>query len=147
MENSRTDPILNIDIPSNQRCVAEILSGVKEFVRERSDRECSDLLLVLRELLMNAIVHGNGCSEEHRVKAAVHSLGNERFSIVVEDEGNGFDYHNLLMETERDQGNISRCGYVLVKSLSQEIRFNDNGNRVSVVIALDGGRGNGHEEC
>ncbi len=127
---------MKIDIPSNKGFVSGTLLGIKSFIIARSEMDFTDLLVVLRELLNNAIVHGNGNRLDRKVKLIVRDLGEERYALDIEDEGEGFDYRTLKMEAPEDPRLLTTRGYVLVKALSEEIRFNEKGNRIFTVIKL-----------
>lgn len=63
-------------------------------------------------------------------------MKNGAFQITVEDEGIGFDYKRIDMELPRDPRHTRSRGYALIKALTEQIHFNDRGNRVSVVVSL-----------
>lgn len=98
------------------------------------------LLVVLRELLFNAIIHGNRNRQELSVKAAVEDLGGGRFRLEVEDEGPGFDYGLLDPRIPDDPRTLEKRGFPVVKALSTRIEFNDRGNRVAVLLDLPDAR-------
>jgi serine/threonine-protein kinase RsbW len=50
--------------------------------------------LAVHEIMINAIVHGNGCSP-HKQVAVTISRTPYKLEIVIADEGNGFDADNL----------------------------------------------------
>ena len=52
-------------------------------------------MIVLRELLLNALIHGNKNVAERHIKCRIEKL--EKARLKVEDEGSGFDYQNLDM--------------------------------------------------
>jgi anti-sigma regulatory factor (Ser/Thr protein kinase) len=132
-------PLIKIDSPSSETHVAGMLHCVKASLQNHGVRDCTDLLIVLRELLMNAIVHGNEGDLERRVAASVSRMEGGRFALEVEDEGKGFDHRRLVMELPADPARLKKKGYVLIHTLAEEILFNDEGNRVKVVLSLPGG--------
>jgi len=51
--------------------------------------------------------------------------------IMVEDSGNGFNFNNVMISIEKNLS-FSGRGLTLIKSISNEILFYDNGNRIRV---------------
>jgi serine/threonine-protein kinase RsbW len=50
--------------------------------------------MAIREAMVNAVVHGNQYNQNKRVRLSV-SLTAERFTIVIADEGSGFDFAHI----------------------------------------------------
>lgn len=50
--------------------------------------------MAVRESMVNAVVHGNRYSANKKVRFAVFH-GNDRFTIQIADQGEGFDIENL----------------------------------------------------
>lgn len=90
-----------------------------------------DVKLILNELVINGIFHGNECEDSKCVTLSLEVRDN-KIVIEVEDEGAGIDY---------DFSNYNpldlRCsgrGLVLVKGLSDELIVNEN--RVTAIKHL-----------
>jgi anti-sigma regulatory factor (Ser/Thr protein kinase) len=61
----------------------------------------------------------------------------KEFSLSVEDEGQGFDYKEILSAfASRDQGLPTRRGLFIVHYLMDELSFNEKGNIVTMVKRL-----------
>ncbi len=103
-------------------------------------RHCSGSTLgasvVLRELLNNAVVHGNHSSPTSNVGVAVEHLGANRFRLRVEDEGEGFDFGCVDVGLPDDPRNVKKRGYILINSLSERLEFADEGKRVTAYVCL-----------
>ena len=140
--------------------VLSLASGLEPRKRE-------GLQLALREVLINAVEHGNlGVTFEEKAEATekgtlaallaeraadpalakrrvrvTTDLGPVAVSVVVEDEGEGFDWRKLPDPTDPSNLLRSHGRGVLLAALSvDELRFDDRGNRVQVVVLLrDGG--------
>jgi len=115
------------------------LYKVEEFVEQISDvyninnNYYSTILISLDEAVRNAIEHGNSFDAEKQVQISfVSSNGELIFS--VSDQGTGFDASSISdptdpeIELEEEQGK----GLFLMKQLSDKIRFNSEGNTVSL---------------
>jgi serine/threonine-protein kinase RsbW len=92
------------------------------------------VFLCLSEAVLNAILHGNQRIFDKRVyiKADCY-MG--LITIEITDEGDGFDFHKLENPTKKK--NIKResgRGIHIIKSLSQEIKFKNNGSCIQFKI-------------
>ncbi|MBA7522189.1 hypothetical protein ES705_14306 [subsurface metagenome] len=93
-------------------------------------------MIVLRELLLNALIHGNKSVAERHIKCRIEKLEKAEFRIEVEDEGNGFDYQNLDMRLPKNPHRLKRRGYILINALSDRIEFNSRGNCITAYVTL-----------
>jgi serine/threonine-protein kinase RsbW len=86
-------------IPSSINRIEDVVAGVLGFV-EKSNGGLEesikfDLKVVLNELVLNAVKHGNREDETKFVKVYA-DIENGEVCITVQDEGRGFDYESLL---------------------------------------------------
>ena len=91
--------------------------------------------IVLRELLLNAIVHGNGEDPLKLVACSIEIRESEGLIIRVEDQGNGFDRDEVDMSLPDRAKHIRRRGYPLIRALAARLSFNRKGNRVTVLLS------------
>ena len=94
----------------------------------------SEFKIVLRELLINAVEHGNKNDFNKTVKCSIEYLGNLRFKIIVEDEGQGFNYRSQDMKMPENPEQNRNRGFALIKASSEIIKFNEKGNQVIVFL-------------
>ena len=88
----------------------------------------------ITEALANAVVYGNGNDPDRTVLVDV-TLESERVVIVVSDEGEGFDPSQIPDPTLPE--NLQRSGgrgLFLIRSLMDEMQYNDRGNSLSMVL-------------
>lgn len=82
-----------------------------------------DIKLILNELVINGVFHGNECEDTKCVNLSLEVIDG-KIIIEVEDEGRGIDYdfsnYNPL------DLKCSGRGLVLVKGLSDELIVNNN---------------------
>lgn len=92
-----------------------------------------DIHVGFEEALRNAMIHGNKSNPDKKVKIET-DIGEEALTIIVEDEGAGFDPvkvpdptkdENLLKESGR--------GVYLMHHLMDEVRYENGGRRVVMV--------------
>ena len=97
----------------------------------------NNVLLSISESVCNAIVHGNRCDSQKKVFINFAFSG-EELTIQVEDEGEGFDERTLPDPTRPD--NIKResgRGIFLIRKLSDEMRFDQDGRRISIKFNIN----------
>jgi anti-sigma regulatory factor (Ser/Thr protein kinase) len=63
------------------------------------------------------------------------TFNSDRVIYVIEDEGDGFDYRNILEKVKRvNQSELSHGrGLTMALGVFDMIRFNDKGNKVTLV--------------
>ena len=133
-ENNYT---ITFNISSEIQMVDMVIKEVEKFIDRFEFTESINLVLVLRELLINAVKHGNQNISERIVMCRIEKLEESRFKIEVEDQGSGFDYEHLEMELPKDPLHIKKRGYALINSLSDQIKFSSKGNRIIIYITLN----------
>ncbi len=116
------------------------VSRALEMTRKSLDLsiDSANLLIVLRELLANAVTHGNGGDPLEIVRCSIGDLGQGRFRIEVRDEGEGFDHRAINMDLPEMPARVRRRGYILIKALSEKIDFYDHSSRVVVNVSTNG---------
>ena len=97
----------------------------------------SNISISVDELLNNALIHGNDLDETKKIYVKI-TFDNEKFTVSVEDEGNGFDYNHLLTEfSENAQTLPTKRGLFIVNYLMDELSFNEKGNMVTMAKYLE----------
>lgn len=92
--------------------------------------------IALRELLRNAIIHGNGTNSQKLVKVAMRFKVPEQVEIQVTDEGEGLDVSGLNLELpQSDPRRFTARGLLLAKHLSESLTFRGRGNQVVAIIS------------
>lgn len=126
-----------LELPSDPRLIDAAVSYLVERARA-FDFHGSRLNLNLRvgasEALANAILYGNNADPAKRVRVEVE-LSREELALVVYDEGAGFDPGVVPDPTLPE--NLERAGgrgIFLLRELMDEVRYNDCGNCVRLVL-------------
>ena len=133
----KSDKCLTFQISSETSLVDKLLKETEIFLDGINTKNRSGLMIVLRELLLNALIHGNKNVVERHIKGRIEKLEKNRLRIEVEDEGGGFDYQNLDMGLPENPRHLKRRGYILINALSDRIEFNSRGNCITVYVTLN----------
>lgn len=88
------------------------------------------------EAVNNAILSGNKRQPEKKV-TVVAEKADHQFRVTVGDEGEGFDYTDIPDPTLPDNINkVTGRGLYLMKTLSDELIFENNGATVTLIFNL-----------
>jgi serine/threonine-protein kinase RsbW len=124
----------SLQIPSDFSSLVEVENLVDRVCGNLGVQEDSygNILIAVTEAVNNAIQHGNEFNTELVVDVAVGDQPTE-FCFNVKDKGKGFDYSNLPDPTAPE--NLMKengRGIFLMKSLSDNVEFDDLGSSVSL---------------
>jgi len=138
------DQELILELPNDIRSIEHAVeyvtqhcSGCYEYAR----RFNLNFRVGLTEALSNAMLYGNNSDPEKRVRVEV-DIKVEEVAVRVTDQGSGFDPTTVPDPTLPD--NISKTGgrgIFLMRALMDEVRFNDQGNSVTLVLRFEGEAG------
>lgn len=101
--------------------IDEILKQLNNIINNRDTM--FDIRLILNELMINGVFHGNECIDTKCVNLSL-KVDNKQITIEVKDEGKGINYDF----TKYDPLEL-KCGgrgLILVKGLSDELIVRDN---------------------
>ena len=91
-----------------------------------------NILIAALEAANNAILHGNKLDEKKQVNILVR-MDESKLTIIIDDEGNGFDYKNVPDPTAPENiENVNGRGIFLMEKLSDRIMFSRNGATVEL---------------
>ncbi|MBN2442928.1 MAG: ATP-binding protein [Spirochaetales bacterium] len=122
---------------SSRLCYVDTgVEDCKIYLKNSGFDEFSDFILVMRELLINAIEHGNGNVIERKVTCTITRMDRGRFTLTVTDEGEGFEYKRLNLTLPKSGNKGRRCGYPLIYALADKIQFNEKGNHVTAYVTI-----------
>jgi serine/threonine-protein kinase RsbW len=122
---------IKISIPSlieNIKIIESFIDNAKESF-EINDDIYGNIMISVTECISNAIIHGNQNNKEKLVHLEL-SVENNILRFIIEDEGKGFDQSELKDPTAPE--NIEKTGgrgIFLIKHLSDDVKFEDNGKK------------------
>lgn len=130
---------IKIQIPSlteNIRIVESFIDNAKEKFNFNDDIY-GNIMIAVTESVNNAIVHGNSSDKSKNVSLSLQ-LNDNSLTFTVEDQGKGFDFNNLDDPTAPENlEKIGGRGIFLMKNLSDEVSFHDEGKKVQLSFYLD----------
>ncbi len=127
-----------ITIPSNLEQINLIEKIIDEITEKLSVTPdvYGKILIASIEGVNNAIVHGNKFDKTKVVSININ-VGQNRIIVTIADQGNGFDPYNVPdPTTPENRENISGRGVFLMKKLSDDITFENNGSTVKMIFYL-----------
>ncbi len=83
--------------------------------------------LVIREGLTNAVRHGNAGDPGKIVRFELSIVNQEMIKMMVEDEGDGFDWREQLNELHADDEDHGR-GIIIMETYFSRYSYNEKGN-------------------
>lgn len=130
---------IQIEIPSlfeNIRMIESFIDNAKERFHLNDDIY-GNIMIAVTEAVNNAIKHGNQNNPKLNVALSL-LLEKDLIKFRVEDEGMGFDYHHLPDPTAPE--NLEKPGgrgIFLMKHLSDEVEFQENGRVVELSFYMN----------
>lgn len=131
MENT-----FNAIVNGNEQAILKLLDTVDnmmELVYPEEFSSLPDLKMAIYEGLSNAMEHGNDNKPEKKIFFSI-DLKMDRIIVQIKDEGEGFNFYELL-EEQKQQDNFHH-GLSLVHHLMDEVSFNTKGNEISLLKIL-----------
>jgi len=98
--------------------------------------------IALREALANAVLHGNRQNIQKKVHISCCVHPGKELSIVVKDEGSGFDPSRVPDPTAVEKIHLENGrGILLMNALMDDVRFEHGGTEVQLHKRFKAGRG------
>lgn len=142
MPDIQRDPArLRATFSSDLTNVDSVCTAVQQLLAEHGHPSHFPSKLVLRELLNNAVRHGNRGNHDKTVECTVR-ITTDSILIDVTDEGEGFAWRERFPPPDDetsvldDEGQLptSSYGMKILVHYTSNVEFNDKGNRVAVCI-------------
>ncbi len=112
-----------------------------DLAADISDEKRNDIRLVISELLINALYHGNKNRIGKKIKLSLEVLGSNYMFVQVEDEGEGLNKRilkekRILAERRKAGFEESGRGLTLVSGITGGLFTRRRGRKVCVKIKL-----------
>lgn len=130
---------IKISIPSlieNIKIIESFIDNVRENFKINDDIY-GNIMISVTECISNAIIHGNKGDKNKLVHLQLQ-MDEGQLKFIVQDEGDGFEF-NLLPDPTAPE-NIEKPGgrgIFLIRNLSDELRFEDNGKTIVISFYMD----------
>jgi len=130
---------ISIQVPSimeNIRMIESFIDNAKEKF-DLDDDIYGNIMIAVTEAVNNAIKHGNSSNKSKNVYISLF-LEDSLLKFIVKDEGTGFNYESLPDPTAPE--NLEKPGgrgIFLMKHLSDEVEFKENGRVVELSFYMD----------
>jgi len=134
-EKRSRSSILEIDcwMPSKIQAISPLVDRLMRLIEGSQcvPGEEIDVELALREALENAVVHGNQENSERKVRIRCRCQPGNEMSIVVADQGKGFDFetivrNGIISDPDSEHGR----GLQLMKAYMDDVHFERGGSEV-----------------
>jgi Anti-sigma regulatory factor (Ser/Thr protein kinase) len=127
--------ILEIDswMPSKIQAISPLVDRLMRLIEGSQcvPGEEFDVELALREALENAVVHGNQENPERKVHIRCRCQPGNEISIVVTDQGKGFDFETIVRKgITSDPDSEHGRGLQLMKAYMDDVHFERGGSEV-----------------
>ena len=127
---------IRFKLSSEMKLVDRVVNEAISFLSQDAGGDLSGIKLVLRELLINAVEHGNQKIAALSVSCSIERIGESLYKIQIEDEGNGFAWKAVKLSVPDDPGKVRSRGLPLVNTLADHLEFNESGNAVTVHVMI-----------
>jgi serine/threonine-protein kinase RsbW len=128
---------LGLEFPSTVENLRDAVSEVVEACERLSfsgPRATLNLKVAVGEALANAILYGNRQDPDKRVRVRAELRPGEAV-VTITDEGPGFDPESVQdPTTPGNRGRSHGRGLFLLRQLADEVRFNETGNSVTLIL-------------
>ncbi|HEX8070085.1 MAG TPA: ATP-binding protein [Pyrinomonadaceae bacterium] len=130
---------IEFELPSD----LSLMNGVLHYLHERVvqlgvvNPERSNLFIALDEAFVNAVKHGNKYDPGKLVRITA-DLSAREARFTIEDEGEGFALNQI--PDPCDPANLFKTsgrGVLLIYNIMDEVRYNERGNRLTMVKRPD----------
>ena len=130
---------ISIQVPSmveNIRMIESFIDNAKDKFH-LDDDIYGNIMIAVTEAVNNAIKHGNSNNKSKNVHLSLY-LQDSMIKFIVKDEGEGFNFQDLPDPTAPE--NLKKPGgrgIFLMKHLSDEVEFRDNGRIVELSFYMN----------
>ena len=132
----KTDSLI-FQISSRFTLIDRLVAEAESFFKGQAVTNSYNLRLVLRELLLNAVEHGNNKLADKTIQCIIQAEGGGRFMVMVKDQGAGFDFSRLDLNLDKDLLQERSRGLRIIHSIADRIEQQPpGGNCIAVYLTL-----------
>ena len=128
-----------LELPSKPDVIHRVEALIDEIRSELEFKEdvYGNVMVAVTEAVNNSVLHGNQSDPSKKVFIEIETRNQYRLVIRVKDEGSGFDESKLSDPTAPENvANIGGRGVFLMRHLSDELSFHEEGRMVEMVFNI-----------
>ena len=130
---TRLDRALLLQFAARLKNIEAACARADRYLQQQGIRaERFDILLLLREMLNNAVIHGSCGNAEGIIRVKLQAEADE-LCMEIQDQGPGFDWKSRLAADEVDPAATSGRGLSIAKRYADTLTYNPQGNIVRLV--------------
>jgi anti-sigma regulatory factor (Ser/Thr protein kinase)/nucleoid DNA-binding protein/CheY-like chemotaxis protein len=139
---------ISIHLPTDEPSIEKVIDTVHKLLESSGLNEEGQVAMsaAFREAVVNAAQHGNKYKRDRKIEVQ-YLLDNEKITVVVKDQGNGFDHGKFVKSgSTRDaisaarerhqQGRMGGLGIMLMLRCCDRLEYNEKGNQLTLTKAL-----------
>lgn len=119
------------DIVNVKEIERDLIGFFRSGMPGTANADFMEIRLIFNELLINAIIHGNGQDKQKKVRVRAEILPNNEIFGMVGDEGQGFDYKAVLARAGDLSFGEGGRGVLLAYGLADRMQFNQHGSEIN----------------
>jgi anti-anti-sigma factor len=132
----KDDESISFKVSSQLANVDRVVADICSYVAEIDNFNDLDLVQVIRELMLNAIEHGNKNDIEKVVTVKLTILAQGRFLLNIKDEGEGIPTDLFPVKGQLNSSGARSRGLILVNSLVDEVLLGRTASAIVAYITL-----------
>lgn len=122
---------LQMIISSETSLIPSVIRVARDYLAGEYDDQEANMEIVLRELIINAVKHGNNENREKLICITLKSNFGNSIEISVGDEGSGFNLRAIDLKLPADSFRAGHRGLKLVNALSNSLNYDQKINRIT----------------
>lgn len=139
---------VSVQFPTREENLGKAGQFVSELLKESglSEEKQVAISAAFREATINAAQHGNRYDRQKQIEV-LYLLDREKITIIVSDEGEGFNHHLYLWRSETsdavsaakeryEQGSLGGLGIMLMLKCADRVQYNEKGNFITLTKFL-----------
>lgn len=124
---------IKIILPATLYNIDKAAEEIKKYLEDTGmSRMTFNIVLGIREALINAVKHGSLGDERKNVICELRKVGKE-LTIRVEDEGEGFEWRKYMLKKISSTEHSGR-GIAIMKEYFKTMEYSEKGNRLTLKI-------------
>ena len=134
---SENDTSISIRFSSSMVQVDRVICSINQFVGNlEKNFDISNISTVTRELLVNAVEHGNCGDTMLESSVVVERIGDGRYRIAVSDEGCGVDPELLLNIKPLDNSAVRKRGLAIANVYADQLVSEPEHQMITAYVSL-----------